>query len=255
MTPVTIVCPYFQSLGLANLAAALYSIRRQDLAGVQALVIVDNDTMDRPQAIQDIVDALAFPMPARVLSCKHGDPTRTHSWSTNVAVRAAGTPWVLFTRADYVLDFDALAKFVGIVEGHPEGWNGFITSNGCHLAADIARCEQTDWRAAGPRVFQGFPGAPFDYTAIDAGVWMARRDAFDRVGGLDESLTAWGHAQTDFQYRLHQAGTAFVRILETLFWHPWHAAPRDLELAHAQLRAKGGDLRACWARYEGASPY
>lgn len=255
MTPVTIVCPYFQSLTLANLSAALYAVRRQDLSAVQALVLVDNDSADSPKAIEDLVDALAFPMPTRILSWKHGDTTRTHAWSSNIAVRAASTPWILFTRADYLLDFDLLRRCAAIVDAQPDDWDGFVTSNGCHLVADIVQCEQTDWRARGPRVFRGFHGATFDYTTIDAGVWMARREAFDRVGGLDESLSAWGHAQTEFQYRLHQSGTAFVRIPETLFWHPWHAAQRDLELAHAQLLAKGVDLHALWARYEGASPY
>jgi hypothetical protein len=252
MITLTICCTYFKSLGLANLDAALYSVRQQDLSRVHELVLVDNDTADRQQAILDRVAAHAFPMPARVYSFKHGDPMRTHSWSSNVAVRASATPWILMTRADYLLDREFLRRCVAVAADKPDDWDGFVTSNGCHLAADIAHCEAADWRRCGPGVMRG---THFDYTATDAGVWMARRSAFDRVGGLDESLTAWGHAQTDFQYRLHATGTEFVRIPQTMFWHPWHAAPRDLALAHAQLRAKGIEPRTLWARHEGGSPY
>jgi hypothetical protein len=46
-----------------------------------------------------------------------------------------------------------------------------------------------------------------------------------------------------------------VQIPEVLFYHPRHAAPRDINLAHAQLHAVGANLSAMWARYHGVSPY
>lgn len=251
MKPITVCFTYFKSLTLVNLAAALYSVRQQDLSQVEEIVIVDNDTSDAEKAIADIVSALDFLVPVRLLSLKHGDVTKTHSWSTNFAVRCTGTPWVLFTRADYLLGFDLVKRFAEYIELVPE-WNGFITSNGCHLGNGIDDCERTGWRQVGPRIFQG---SVFDYTLIDAGVWMARREAFDKIGGLDEQLTAWGHAQTDFQYRLHRSAVEFVRIPEVLFWHPAHGGEKDIELAHRQLAERGGDLKAMWARYEGEQPY
>lgn len=250
--PLTICCPYFKSLGLPNLDAALYSVRQQDLARVAELIVVDNDTPDPVAAIQAVVDAHAWPMPTRVRSIKHGDPTRTHAWSSNVAIGAVTTPWLLMTRADYLLDPTCLQQALAIVEALPDDWDGFVTSHGCHVTGDLESCEATAWRRRGPRVLRG---VRFTYTAIDTGVFLVRRSAWARVGGLDESFTAWGHAQTDFQARLHATGTQFVVIPQTLFWHPAHAAPRDLALAHAQLRAKGLEPRALWARYEGVSPY
>jgi hypothetical protein len=249
---ITICLTYFRSLTLANLAAALYSVRRQDLSSVSALVVVDNNTDDPAAAIQWCLDAEAFPVPVQLRSFKHGDVSRTHAWSTNVAVQEVATPWVLFTRADYLLDFSTVRKFAAIAQAHGPDWNGFITGNGCHLSEDIATCELTPWRTQGPRLFRGIE---FDYTCIDAGVWMARRAGFDRVGGLDERLTRWGHAQTHFQYKLHAAGTECIRIPETLFYHPHHDAARDLDVAHQQLRDHGLDLQALWARHEGAQPY
>jgi hypothetical protein len=244
---ITICLTYFKSLMLAHLAAALYSISRQDLTNVSEVVVVDNDTRDPVDDIQVVIDAyLSKVVAARLCSFKHGDPERTHAWSTNVAVRQAMTPWVLFTRADYLLSFDLVRLFAEQAEG-----NRFVTSRGCHVYADIAECERTAWRALGPR----FDGSVYDYSLIDAGVWMARKDAFEKVEGLNEGLTAWGHAQTDFQYRLHKSGVQSVLLPHTLFYHPQHAADRDMALANKQLRDQGIDLKELWARHDGVNPY
>jgi len=249
--PVTVCFTYFKSLALANLSAALHSLQRQDMSLVDSIVIVDNDTSDSEADISQVIDEVPFTVPVQLFSFKHGDANKTHSWSTNTAVRNVATPWIFFTRADYLLAFSALEKHIAVAGAKPNGWNGFVVSKGCHLSMDIGECEKTAWRQLGPR----FSGFEIDYTIVDSGVWLARKDAFDRVGGLDEALTAWGHAQTDFQYRMHKSGVEFVRIDDTLFYHPLHAGHRDLDLAHQQLAAKGADLREMWARHEGARVY
>jgi GT2 family glycosyltransferase len=249
---ITICLTYFRSLTLANLSAALYSIRRQDFSRVAAIVVIDNATDDPRDAIDGMVAEQDFTVPVVVRSFKHGDQSRTHAWSTNAAVREAATPWVFFTRADYLLDFSAVAKFAAIVDAQPAGWSGFVTSNGRHMHCDVAACEGMGWRTTGAGVLGGID---FEYTCIDAGVWMARRDVFDRVGGLNERLSSWGHAQTLFQYKLHAAGAECIRIRETLFFHPAHAAERDLTEAHRQLAAEGVDVRDLWSRHDGAKPY
>ena len=249
--PVTIAFTYFKSLTLANLAASLYSVKQQDMTFIDSIVIVDNDTADTVEEIQAVLDETSFVVPASLHSFKHGDPTCTHSWSTNAAVGLVTTPWVFFTRADYLLDFEAVEKFIAVAGAKPNRWNGFVTGNGCHLGIGIGECERTEWRIKGPR----FAGVEFDYTCIDAGVWLARKDAFDRVGGLDEGLTAWGHAQTHFQHKLFKAGTEFVRVPEVLFYHPGHGGEKDIDVAHAQLAQQGVTLREMWARYDGPKPY
>lgn len=249
---ITICFTYFKSLTLANLAAALYSVSRQDLSRVFEIVIVDNDTADGADAIEMVAEGLNFPVPVRVVSRKHGDDTKAHAWATNFTVREARTPWVFYTRADYLLDFGMLKKFLDVLDSKPSDWDGFIVSHGCHLGIPIGECELTNWREHGPRVFQGIE---FDYTEIDSGVWMARRETFDRVGGLDEQLSAWGHSQTEFQHRVHAAGVNFFRICETLFFHPHHGGAKDMDQANQQLAAQGTDLKIMWARYHGVSPY
>lgn len=254
---ISVAFTYFKSLTLANLSAALYSVSRQDLSRVDEIIVVDNDTHDDQSAIQEVIVAQSFsvPVPVRFISTKHGDPTRQQAWSTNFTVSHAHSPWIFYTRADYLLDFNILAKFVSVIGSKPANWQGFIVSHGCHLGSSIEDCEQTNWRMAGPRIFTG---AEFDYTEIDSGVWMATKAAYDNIGGFDERLSAWGHAQTEFQYRMHLSGVEFVRVRETLFFHPFHGGSRDIDAAHAQLQQIGMDrsqLQKMWERYEGQKFY
>lgn len=250
--PITVCFTYFKSLTLANLAAALYSVSRQDLSRVAEIVVVDNDTADSEHSIQSTIDAQHFSVPVRFISLKHGDDTRAQAWSTNATVRQAQTPWVFYTRADYLIDFNMLAKFYAVLDSKPDNWDGFVVSHGCHLGIPVESCEQTNWRTVGPR----FHGAEYDYTEIDSGVWMARRDTYDRIGGFDEHLSAWGHAQTEFQYRMHLSGVEFVRIRETLFYHPFHGGARDIDFAHQQLRERTSvPIQTMWERYPGPKFY
>jgi GT2 family glycosyltransferase len=173
-----------------------------------------------------------------------------------VAVRAADTNWVFFTRADYLLDFGMLAKCLAMAASHPLGWDGFVTADCYQLARDIGACDAQPWRETGPRILRQLPGSVANHTVVDTGVWMSTKAAFEKVGGLDEGLTAWGHAQTHFQWKLHKAGTQIVRIPEVLYYHPQHGGPRDLAAANEQLQAVTGvDVKELWKDYEGKHIY
>lgn len=252
---ISVAFTYFKSLTLANLSAALYSISRQDLSRVDEIIVVDNDTHDDESAIQEVIDSQQFTIPTRLVSTKHSDPARQQAWSTNFTVSHAQSPWVLYTRADYLLDFNILAKFTAVIDNHPTDWSGFIVSHGCHLGSSVEDCERTDWRQRGPRIFTGYE---YDYTEIDSGVWMTTKADYDNIGGFDERLNEWGHAQTEFQYRMHLSGVEFVRLRETLFFHPFHGGPRDIDKAHEQLAHIGmnrSKLQQMWSRYEGPKFY
>ena len=193
---------------------------------------------------------MGFTVPVYFSSFKHRDKTKTHAWSTNAAVERAQTSWVFFTRADYILDWGIVNEFVQIADKKPEDWNGFITSYGFHLNHDIGHVNFTNWRHVDefPR---HLPGVLIDYSKVDTGVWMMPKAGFNAVGGLDERLSAWGHAQTHFQHKLWEAGTEFVVIPKTMFFHPLHSAERDLDLANRQIAEIGADLRGMWARHPG----
>lgn len=252
MKDVTIAFTYFKSLNLLNLEASLYSVKQQDMTRVNSIVIVDNDTDDTIRSILDVIEGMEFRVRVCFTSLKHSDLSRAQAWSTNETVRRADTTWVFYTRADYLLDSSMLGKFTAVIDQKPDGWNGFIVSNGRHLGNDIAQCNAAGWRTRGPCVLGG---VDYDYTEIDSGVWMARRETFDAIGGFDEYLSAWGHAQTEFQHRMFVAGVEFHRIPETLFYHPAHGGAKDIEIAHQQLRDRGGDIRKMWERYPGPKFY
>ena len=247
---ITICFVYFRHLTLAHLEAALYSLRRQDFACVLRLVVVDNNTGDSLADIQATVDSFDFPIPVILYSNKHGDPTKTHAWSTNVTMRQAFTEWVFFCRADYLLSFNAIQKFWEITKDHSTDWDGFVTSKGSYLGT-LADCKLS-WREEGPETLTGLT---YDHTVIDAGVWLARRSSFERVGGLNENLTAWGHAQTHFQWKLYGTGTQFHRIDDVLFHHMDHGGEKDIHLANSQLAQQGLDLKEMWSRYDGPRVY
>lgn len=252
---VTICLTHFKGLALANLEAALYSVKCQEMNCVQEVVVLDNDSSETQPDVQALINSLEFTVPVRLLSYKHGDANKTHSWSTNAAVREATSNWVLFTRSDYVLDFNILAKFHKHLTNRSLALDIFLTGDCYQLNADVGYAEQTSWRKSGPVALMALPGVVASHTAIDTGVWMSTRRAFDLVGGLDEKLTAWGHAQTHFQWKLHRAGVEIVRIPEVLYYHPLHSASRDLAAANAQLAEQGIDVKELWARYEGEHVY
>lgn len=251
---ITICLTYFKSLTPANLAAALYSVSRQDLSHVTEVIVLDNDTSDDAEQVQRVIDGSGISVPVRLISIKHGDQQKTHSWSTNMVVGEVQTSWVLFTRADYLLAYDAVERFAQAVGND----NQFIVGRYYDVTVDIAACETIGWRNGGLETLQSF-GREYDHVLIDSGVWMTRKETFDKVGGLDERLTAWGHAQTHFQHKLFVAGVEFVRIPFILFYHPTHGypTPRDITRSHEQLHSVTGlNIKDCWARYSGPdNPY
>jgi glycosyltransferase involved in cell wall biosynthesis len=254
---ITICFTYFRSLTLANLEAALFSVRKQDLRNVDRIIVLDNNTDDSTAAIQEVIERLAFPVTVQLLSCKHGDMSRTHAWSTNAVVAEAKSPWVFFTRADYILDSDAVRKFMDVVDLRGADWNGFVVGGYYDVSMNVHQCEATNWRTAGPNVLQSY-GRDYDHVIVDSGVWMTKKEIFERAGGLCETQSAWGHAQTVFQYRVYQLGVEFVRIPHVVFYHTAHGyeVPRDHAVASQQLANLGLNLKELWARYDGPdNPY
>lgn len=246
---ISICLTYFRSLTLANLDAALFSVRQQDLSRVSELILLDNNTKDRVEEILELVGRHQFPIPTPIYSDKHGNSTRTHPWSTNTVVRQAQSPWVFFTRADYVLEFDAVARMAAEAT-----MNQFVVGNFFDVNADVAQCEETNWRARGPGVLRQY-GYECHHAMIDSGVWLTTQENFQKVNGLDESLYAWGHAQTVFQHKLFKIDVPIVQAPGILYYHIKHAAERDMSLAHAQLHQLGLDAKTLWNRFPGQNPY
>jgi hypothetical protein len=140
---ITVGFIFFRTLRLEHLDAAWYSLSRQDFRGVSQIVFLDNNTPFSQDEITEVLDRYHMPVPVVTYFEKHGDDTRTQSWSCNYIGRTADTRWLFLTRADFLLDDDCLAQFKAQRDAHAQGWRGFVTS-WCHQMGYDAQLSNTD---------------------------------------------------------------------------------------------------------------
>jgi len=241
---------YFRTLTLDHLDAAWFSLSQQDLSRVGRVLFLDNNTNDAPAHIHQVLDRYPLPVPVAFESDKHGDPHRTHSWSVNHLARTVSAPLFFFTRADYILDADCLHQFYDERIGAEQP--SFVTSFAYHMAYDDRGDQRIDafrdievhrWRERGAAVLlDEVNGWRVDSSHLDAGVWLLDISEFNRAGGLNEQLSAWGYQQTVFQKTLRDQGTPVRCLPQFLYFHQHHAAPRSYDLARAELARHWGTV-------------
>ena len=257
-TAITIAFVHFRTTTLDHLDAAWFSLSKQDdWTDVVDVIVLDNNTDDAPVEIDAVLDRYPLlPCLPRLFVEKHGDPSRTHSWSVNRALLYATTPWVFFTRTDFLLDPSCLRTFRETrdqrLARNPQ-WDGLITS-WCHQMGFDATLSNTDalaphsmreapWRQhpSGPRSLIGHvPACHFHDADKDAGVWLTRHSLWARSGGLNERMVSWGYQQSVWQTKLvNRFAAEMVQIPDYLFHHQHHAAPRDPQQAAAEVQRWG----------------
>jgi len=160
---------HFRTLSLQHLDAAWFSLSKQDFTGVQEVCFLDNNTDDSPAAITAVLDRYPLPVPVFTRFAKHGDPTRTQSWSVNSVCQWAGGPWLFFTRSDYILAFDCLQKMRDQILLRPTWDHRRFVSGWCwQMGADEALTnaetfvdvERYGWRERGMMALLEHPYAP-----------------------------------------------------------------------------------------------
>jgi len=250
---ITLGFVYFRTTSLAHLDAAWFTVSR--LAGLDAVAgayILDNNTDDAPAEIQQVIDRYPVPFPVTVDYAKHGVSRRTHSWSVNRVLSEVTTPWVFFTRSDFLLDPTCLHTFRQTrdsrLERNPQ-WRGLVTSY-CHQMGYDAALSNTDalaphslpdapWRLQ-PDGLRGLvgsvPACRFHDADKDAGVWLTSTEVWRTSGGLNEKLVSWGYQQSLWQDALKRHGVEMVQIPDYLFHHQHHAAPRDPRQAALEVQ-------------------
>lgn len=248
---VSLCFVYFQTLDLRHLDAAWYSVSKQDFTDVNAVFFLDNNTTDDPAAIEEVLNRYPLPVPVITTFDKHGDNTKTQSWSVNRVCKQAYGPWIFFTRADYILAFDALAQMstLGKQRALQAGGKPFISGwcwqmaydrDGANMNAYID-IEPLEWRRRGMSALLEHPYAfRFHETHLDAGVWFTKKDYLAEAGWMNEKLTVWGYQQSSFQRALTRKGVSCEAIQDYMFAHQHHWAPRDFAAA-ATDHAKHGD--------------
>jgi len=235
---ISIAFIHFKTLNLHHLDAALFTLAKQDFKGVKEFIVLDNNSDEPVDLITSALSAYQFPIQPKLVSLKHGDLRRTHTWSSNEAFRQTNQPWVFLCRSDFLLDYDCLSKFVTIANNF-EWRKAFITSYCQQMGCDDA-LSNTDvlvehsyadagWRTHpdGPKsLVNAVPSNYFHDTDQDAGVYLMDREAWQCSGGLDERLVGWGTNQSRWQNSLPRYGTKIFNIEEYLFHHQHHWAER-----------------------------
>lgn len=256
MKDVSVCFVFFRTLNLRHLDAALYSVACQDLTSVREILILDNNTDFSEEAISQCVTSSLYPKiignDVRLVlwSEKHGDTRRTQSWSVNRVCREATAPWILFTRADYIIAFDALARFTARAqEMHAAGRKPFLSGWCWQMAYDReARnvdanvdIEKYRWREKGmPALLQHPHAFRFHETDQDAGVWFTRKEYLAEAGWMNENLVSWGYQQSEFQRMLqNRASCTLETIQDYLFAHQHHSASRDFAVAQSEFNKHG----------------
>lgn len=235
---------HFRGLSLAHLDAAWYSLSKQDFSNVAAVRFLDNNSADSPEDIAIVLNR--HPVSSvNVDYAKHSDPRRTHSWSVNHVTRSVPADhWIFFTRSDYILSFDCLARLRSAAEDPRlflSGWCWQMAYDREARNIDaLVDIEQYGWRDKGmPALLQHPYAFAFQETHLDAGVWLTSKRNILRVGGMNEGLTSWGYQQSTFQRALVNAGAVCRTLPEYLFAHQHHYAERNFQRAREEYDSFG----------------
>lgn len=235
---------HFSTVSLSHLDAAWYALSRQSFNGITRIYFLDNNSPHDPEDIHAVLRRYPIPVPVIFESDKHGDPTRTHSWSMNRVFGMSHEPWVLFCRSDYLMADTLVDKFLSTLATFAgDDWGGFVTSYMVGLPDTPSYLEPTaPWRTEGAQALMLTLGnVLYTLTDADAGVWLTERRLVVASRGWDEALQSWGWQQTIWQRGMRAVGAEIITIPEPLYFHMFHPVPNRSNLAasDAERKAQG----------------
>ncbi|WP_082151339.1 glycosyltransferase family 2 protein [Caenimonas sp. SL110] len=213
---------------LPHLLATLESIAAQDGARIECVVVEQDVQATLAPHLPDWVRLVHTPpADAGVPYCR--------SWSLNAGTDAARAPIVILHDNDMLVPVDYAAQVIArMAQGyHVVNLKRFVF----YLDADHTR-----------RIFEGqaalLDAAPETIVQnLEAGGSIAiTRDAFERIGGMDESFIGWGGEDNEFWERAQTLRVwpwAYLPIV-----HLWHAAQPGKRDAQYQTALHYQKLRA-----------
>jgi GT2 family glycosyltransferase len=212
---VSVVVPFAgthdQALAVTTMLLGL------DRRAEDELIVADNSGTVRP------LPALAGTLgtiPAHLIVARAEDEASA-SHARNVGAAAAGNDWILFLDSDVVAPADLLDSFFAVPIGERVG----------AVTGDIAGIPDTRTLAARYGTARNFLGQrshvsnPVRARASSANL-LVRRAAFEHVGGYTEGI--WAGEDTDFTWRLQDAGWALEFNEHAVVQHAYRTTLREL---------------------------
>lgn len=195
--------------GLRHLGMCLRSLYGAGLRVPCEYILVDNHSTDG--SVEMVRER--YPL-VRLIANQHN---RGFAAATNQGIRAARGRYVLLLNCDTVVNGPSLQALIDFMDAHPGadaaggkllnpdgsfqgGWAAFSTLGQEFLIAS----------RLGALVFPGYPshrrsGRIRAVDWLSAACLLVRRDAFDKVGCLDEEYVMYSE-EVDWQFRLRQTG-------------------------------------------------
>lgn len=229
MPGISVVVPVYQGEGLIE--QCIQSLLQLDYpAELLEILVVDNASTDRTAQVVRSFDV-------RLLS----EPRQGASIACNTGWREARFPFIAFTDADCVVDPQWLKCLLSRMDDETVG------GVGGKLAAAPAQnlIQQYIVRKnilSQERAMEEHPGSP--PFVVTANV-LYRREALEKVGGLDESLTGAGY-DADLAWRIQWAGYKIVYEPQAIVWHHHRATLRSFM---RQLRGYGSGESQLFAKH------
>lgn len=223
--PVSVIIPTYRAP--AALALTLAGIERQDWPGELLEVVVVDDGSDPP------VTAPATSLDLRVAR----QPRRGFGLARarNTGAKAASNDILVF------LDGDVIAES-GLIRAHArwhhavgdaltQGFCAYVSPEG--LRPEAVRGHRGalgtlfDGKASDPPWIERHMARTDDFTsrhtdlfrAVTGNNFAISRALFEEAGAFDESFTRYGGEDTEFAYRVQNAGGLLIPVREAFAWH------------------------------------
>ena len=174
--------------GERYLAAALDSIIAQSRPADEIIVVNDGSTDSTSTILH------SYGASIRVVVQKY----EGLSSALNTGIRNCSTKYITFCDSDDLLTHDAISVRLAVLE------------NDASLDAVFGTCEQFVSPEVPPEIARRFRFVPQPETSLLAATMIARREAFDRFGLLDEAKRAGGFI--DWMSRARSAGLHFTTV-------------------------------------------